>query len=81
MQHYVRFDKKNENSLIIKFEDGKRTYIALPPVAEGCDIINFGDKLNEGYTHNFSGFVIMTGTDRRYLYHEGCLIDQIKRKR
>ena len=79
MEYYIRFDRNNENCLIIKFEDGKKTYIAIPPIKNGCDIINFGEQLSEGYTHNFKGLIIFTDEDRRYLYREGALIDQIKR--
>lgn len=79
MKYDINFDNNNPNCIIIK-KDGKNvTMIACPPIESGCDIINFSDKLNEGYTHNFKGLIIITTPSERKIYHKGKLLAETKR--
>ncbi|MFA5366710.1 MAG: hypothetical protein WC333_02400 [Dehalococcoidia bacterium] len=80
MDYNIYFDKKNPNCIIIKDLDDKIiTYIACPPINNGCDIINFGESLPKGYTYNFDGLILITTPNERKLYYKGNLIAQTKR--
>ncbi len=79
MKYDIKFDKTNANCIIIKENDKTINYIACPPIKKGCDIINYDDILNKGYTHNFEGLIIITTKEKRELYYRGELIDSIKR--
>jgi hypothetical protein len=74
----IKFDIINPNCIIIK-KDGKVTYIACPPIENGCDIINFNDKINDCYTFNFDGLILLTTKEKRTLYHKGLLIAETYR--
>ena len=75
----IKFDENNSNAIIIK-KDGKFiNMIACPPIDYGCDIINFSDKINDGYTYNFKGLIIITTANDRKIYHKGELIAETKR--
>jgi hypothetical protein len=75
----ISFDIDNPNCIIIK-KDGKIiNYIACPPVENGCDIINFGDKIDQNYTFNFDGLILLTTKEKRALYHKGILITETNR--
>jgi hypothetical protein len=81
MEYDISFDIKNSNMIIIR-KDGKIiTYIACPPIEKGCDIINFNDKINSGYTYNFDGLILITTIKERKLYYKGDLIASTKRKK
>jgi hypothetical protein len=76
----IKFSKDNSNCIEIYEKGGKMiTFCVLPPVDYGCDIISFNNKLNEGYTYNFGGFIVITNPSKRKLYHEGRLIAITKR--
>jgi len=82
MEKYdIYFDENNSNAIIIKDKETNRiiTMIACPPISNGCDIIRFGDNINEGYTFDFSGLIIITSPEKRQLYHKGILITETKR--
>lgn len=80
MKNIIKFDKTNPNTILI-FEDNKLiNMIACPPTDFGCDIINFSDTLNKGYTFDFKGWILITDKKYRKLYCKGKLIAQIKRE-
>ncbi len=80
LKYDISFDKSNANCILIKELNGKPvTYIACPPIKNGCDIINFEDKLKD-YTYDFNGLIIITTEEKREIYHRGFLIAQTKRK-
>ena len=74
MEYDINFDKSHSNNIIIKKEGKHVTMIACPPIDYGCDIINFSDKINDGYTYNFKGLLVITTPSDRKIYHEGKLI-------
>lgn len=79
MDYEIKFDKNNSNAIQI-FKDGKNiNSIALPPIEKGCDIINFSDKLCDGYTFDFDGLILITTKTDRRIYHKGDLIADVKR--
>jgi hypothetical protein len=65
--------------IIVKKDDKVVTFIACPPIDKGCDIINFDCKINNGYTYNFDGLILITTPDDRKLYYKGDLIASTKR--
>lgn len=69
----ITFQTRN---CIIFEEDNKIVkIISLPPSKEdGCDILNFNYYLNEHYTYNFKGLILITNCNGRFLYHRGKLI-------
>ncbi len=82
MKNYdIKFDDNNSNAIIIRNKENNRivSAIACPSIDSGCDIISYGDTLNEGYTFNFGGFVLITTPEKRELYHKGNLIAETKR--
>jgi hypothetical protein len=83
MEKYnIYFDEKNPNGIMIRDKETNRiiSVIACPPISSGCDIIHFGDKkINEGYTYDFGGLIIITTPEKREIYHKGILIAETKR--
>lgn len=75
----ITFDKTNSNCILIHKEGRLINAIACPPIKNGCDIISFGDKLDEGYTYNFDGLILMSTEKKRKLYYKGYLIAKTKR--
>jgi hypothetical protein len=80
MEEYkIRFDPNNSNAILI-FKKGKlHNMIACPPCQEGCDIINFSDKIDNGYTFNFDGLILITTKKIRKIFYKGNLIAITKR--
>lgn len=79
MDYKFEFDKENSNSLRV-LKAGKLYHIfACPPTKQGCDVINFSDKLRQGYTFDFDGIIIITTRDSRKVYHKGDLVAETKR--
>lgn len=78
MEYEIKFDENNLNQINI-FKDGKlQTIIACPFTEKGCDIINFSDKINEGYTFNFDGLIIISSSNSRKIYYRGELLDEVE---
>lgn len=80
MNYDIKFDKTNANAILIYQNDKLINMIACPPIEKGCDIINFDDKLNEGYTSEFDGLILITTKEKRELYYKGDLIAETLRK-
>jgi len=81
MKYDICFDDKNPNSIIIKDMTGKViNYIACPPIENGCDTINFSNKIYDGYSYDFDGLILITTEEKREIYYKGILIAQTKRK-
>ena len=79
MDYEIKFDKNNGNAIHI-FKDGTlHNMVACPPTEKGCDIINFSDKLSDGYTFNFDGLILITTKTDRKIYYKGDLIAETKR--
>lgn len=81
MEKYnIYFDHNNPNMITIKDIETNRIVnaIACPPIKNGCDIITFGDVLNEGYIYNFGGLIVITTEGKRQIYHNGLLIAETK---
>lgn len=80
MEEYkIHFDPNNSNAILI-FKKGKlHNMIACPPCQEGCDIINFSDKIDNGYTFNFDGLILITTKKIRKIFYRGNLIAITKR--
>jgi len=78
----ISFDENNSNAIIIRNKENNRiiTIIACPPIDNGCDVLSLSDDLCEGYSYNFTGFVLITTPEKRELYHKGNLITETKRK-
>lgn len=81
MNYDIKFDKKNSNLIIIK-KDGKViNYICCPPCKSGCDIISFNAQVNNGYTYNFDGLIVMTSQvglkTTKKVYYKNVLLDSI----
>lgn len=74
----IKFDRKNKNSIIIKKDDKIIRVIALPP-SYGCDIIDFNGNLHKGYNYNTDCLVIFKKSLGNLLYHNGVLLDYIKK--
>jgi len=80
MDYEIKFDINNSNTIHI-FKNGKWiNSIACPQIDNGCDIINFSDKLYNGYTFNFDGLILITTKTDRKIYYKGDLIAKTKRK-
>ena len=81
-KYKIYFDERNTNTIIIRDDETNRivTYIACPPISNGCDIIRWGDKINDGYTYNFGGLIIITTEEKRQIYHKGFLIAETIRQ-
>lgn len=79
MEYEIKFDRKNSNTIIIKQDNKIINIICCPPIEKGCDIIDFNKKLNDGYTFNFDGLILITTITERSIYYKGDLIDTIKR--
>ena len=83
MDKYIfTFDSRNSNSLLIKNKENGRIIkmITCPPIKNGIDIININDEvINNGYTYNFKGFIIITTPYKRKLYCEGKLLAKTRR--
>lgn len=79
-EYDIYFAEDNSNCLIIKKKkDGKIiNMLACPPIENGCDIINYGDKIDKCYTFNFKGLILITTNRKRYLYRQGILISETK---
>ena len=75
----IKFDENNNNSLLFYKKEKLIKILAIPPNKNGCDIINInGEEINDGYTHNFKGIIILNNGSVRKLYHNGELIDEIR---
>jgi hypothetical protein len=81
MNYKFDFDSKNSNTIIIKEGEKIINYIACPCVTQGCDIINFGSKVYDGYTFDFDGLVLITTKYKRELYYKGEMIAFTIRKK
>lgn len=80
MEYDIRFSKNNSN-LIHVFKNEKLIYmLACPPIEKGCDIINFSDTKENGYTYNFDGLILITTKEDRKLYYKGDLVAETNRK-
>ena len=80
LEYDIKFKKDNSNAILIYKDDKLINMIACPPIEKGCDIINFSDIINEGYTCNFKGLLLITTPTDRKLYHMGDLIAETQRK-
>lgn len=79
MNFDIKFDKDNSNSILIFKDEKLYNIIACPPIEKGCDIINFTDKISDGYTYNFGGLLLITTINDRKIYYKGDLIAETKR--
>lgn len=79
MDYEIKFDKDNSNAIHIFKNNKLYNMIACPPIEKGCDIINFSNKLSEGYTYNFDGLILITTKTDRKIYYKGDLITETKR--
>jgi hypothetical protein len=74
-----KFDEDNPNALCIMKDGRIHNMISIPSNDYGCDIINFGDVINEGYTYDFQGLILITTPTSRTLYNKGIVLTQTKR--
>lgn len=79
MNYEFKFDKNNSNAIHIYKNNKLYNMISCPPIEKGCDIINFNDKLSEGYTYNFEGLILITTKTDRKIFYKGDLIAETKR--
>jgi hypothetical protein len=80
MEEYkIRFDSNNSNIILIYKKGKLHNMVACPHCQEGCDIINFSDKINRGYTFNFDGLILITTEKIRKIFYRGNLIAITKR--
>lgn len=73
------FGERNNSSIIIR-ENGKIiNFFACPSIDKGIDIITFGAIIQDSYTFNFKGLILITTPSDRKLYYLGDLIAETKR--
>jgi len=73
-----KFDKNNTNCILIYDNLKIINMIAIPPTKSKCDIIILHKP--SLYMNNFDGLIIFSNNIERNMYHNGILIDTIKRK-
>ena len=75
----ISFETNNPNAIRITKDKKLICMISCPPCENGCDIINFDDTLNDGYTFNFKGLILISNPLERRIFHKGFLIAQTYR--
>lgn len=75
----IKFNEENRNVLEF-WENNKMIHsVCCPPTEFGCDIIGFGEEIHTGYQFNFKGLIIVTDDTFRSIFHEGKLLNKIKK--